>query len=61
MDDLYINQQTPTIDNILDFFDDSVADGFLTGNGPGKSANGRLNALRNMLEMAGKLIKLGDL
>ena len=50
----------PTIDAILDFFDESVADGAL-GNGRGNSANGRLNALRNMLEMAGDLIDIGDI
>ena len=44
------------IDAILIFFDESVADGSLTGQCPGKSANGRLNALRKMLEMAGDLI-----
>ena len=51
----------PNIDTILDFFDESVADGTLEGNGPGKSANGRLNALRNMLEMAADLISVGDI
>jgi hypothetical protein len=50
-----------TIDAILTFFDDSVADGTLTGDGPGNSANGRLNALRNMLEMAGDLIAIDDI
>ena len=29
--------------------------------GPGNSANGRLNALRNMLEMAGDLIAINDI
>ena len=51
----------PTIDAILDFFDQSVADGTLEGYGRGNSANGRLNALRNMLEMAGDLIAIGDI
>jgi len=50
-----------TIDAILEFFDESVADETLTGDGPGSSANGRLNALRNMLEMAGELISIGDI
>ena len=49
------------IDNIIAFFDESVADGSLTGYGPGNSANGRLNALRNILEMAGDLINIGDI
>lgn len=51
----------PTIDAILDFFDESVADVTLFGIGPGRSANGRLNALRNMLEMAGDLINIPDI
>ena len=51
----------PTIDDILTFFDQSVANGTLEGYGPGNSANGRLNALRNMLEMAGDLIAIGDI
>jgi len=51
----------PTIDAILDFFDESVADVTLFGIGPGNSANGRLNALRNMLEMAGDLINIPDI
>ena len=50
-----------TIDTILDFFDESVADGTLEGHGRGNSANGRLNALRNMLEMAGDLIAIDDI
>jgi hypothetical protein len=50
-----------TIEDILDFFDESIANGTLTGDGPGNSANGRLNALRNMLEMAGDLISIGDI
>jgi hypothetical protein len=50
-----------TIETILEFFDESVDDGILTGYGPGKSAEGRLNALRNMLEMAGDLIETGDI
>jgi DNA-binding beta-propeller fold protein YncE len=49
-----------SIDSILGFFDASVADGTLEGDGPGKSAKGRLNALRNMLEMAGDLISVND-
>lgn len=51
----------PTIDFILEFFDESVANGSLTGDGQGNSANGRLNALINMLEMAGDLIAIGDI
>ena len=38
-----------------------VSGGTLEGDGPGNSANGRLNALRNMLEMAGDLIGIDDI
>ena len=48
-----------TVADILAFFDASVADGTLVGNGPGKSADGRRNALRNMIEAAGDLIEDG--
>jgi hypothetical protein len=44
---------------ILDFFDASVLDGTLVGNGPGPWAEKRLNALRNKLEAAGDLIDAG--
>jgi hypothetical protein len=44
----------------LNFFDESVADGSLVGEGPGKSGKNRLNALRNMLETAGNLVDAGD-
>ena len=56
------NRTTPTIpeiDDILTFFYDSVADESLVGNGPGNSANGRLGALRNMIEVSGDLINRG--
>ena len=43
----------------LDFFDESVTQGRLEGEGPGKSAGKRLNALRNMIETAGDLIEEG--
>lgn len=43
----------------LDFFDASVDDGTLVGDGPGNSAENRLNALRNMIETAGDLIEDG--
>jgi len=45
------------IANILAFFDTSVDDGILLGDGPGNSAEKRLNALRNMIEAAGDLIE----
>lgn len=48
-----------TVADILAFFDASVADGTLVGNGPGKSADGRKRALRNIIEAAGDLIEDG--
>jgi len=48
-------------DPLLAFFDESVADGTLEGDGPGNSADGRLNALRNILEMASDLINIGEI
>ena len=41
------------------FFDDSVDAGVLEGQGPARSADNRLNALRNMLETAAVLIEGG--
>ncbi|GAF78455.1 unnamed protein product, partial [marine sediment metagenome] len=48
-----------SVADILAFFDESVADNTLIGDGPGKSAEKRLNALRNMIEAAGDLIDEG--
>jgi hypothetical protein len=45
----------------LDLFDDSVDNGTLPGDGPGKSAENRRHALRNMIEAAGDLIGNGDI
>jgi hypothetical protein len=54
--------QPPTsVQPILDFFDASVAAGTLYGDGPGNSANGRREALRNIIEAAGDLIADGAL
>lgn len=50
-----------TIDDILTFFDESVSDKTLIGYGHGNSANGRLSALRNMLETVSDLIDIGDI
>ena len=47
------------IAEILEFFDQSVEDGDLVGSGPGSSAAGRLNALRNMLQAASEQIGAG--
>lgn len=55
-------EQPPlSVADIMAFFDASVADGTLFGNGSGKSANGREGALRNMIEAAGDLIDDGDI
>jgi hypothetical protein len=45
---------------LLAFFDASVSTGALAGSGSGNSAQGRLDALRNMLRSAGDLIGAGD-
>jgi hypothetical protein len=52
---------TDTVEDILDFIDESIEEGTLQGTGPGKSAQNRLTALRNMIEAAGELITEGDL
>ena len=44
---------------IIEFVEDSVADGTLQGDGPGKSADNRLRALQNMLDRAQELIDEG--
>ena len=44
---------------ILDFIESSLDDGSLVGNGPGRSANGRLGALINMIEAAEGLAEAG--
>ena len=49
-----------SIADVLVFFDDSVANGTLQGDGPGASAENRLDALRNMLLEAEKFIGAGD-
>jgi hypothetical protein len=58
-----VGQEEPPVSvaDILAFFDESVANGTLYGYGPGKSADGRLNALRNQIEAAGDLIDDGAL
>ena len=47
--------------NILVFMDEAVDSGSLVGDGPGNSASGRLEALRNMIEAAGDLIEAGEI
>lgn len=48
------------IQDVLDFYDASVAEGTLVGFGPGNSASKRLKALRNMIKSAGDLINVGE-
>ena len=48
-----------SVQEILDFFDQSVADSSLVGNGPGTSADGRRGALRNKIKAAGDTIEDG--
>ncbi|MBN1123504.1 MAG: choice-of-anchor D domain-containing protein [Sedimentisphaerales bacterium] len=50
---------TQQIQDILDYFDDSVAAGTLQGYGPGNSPKKRLHALHNMIEAASDLINAG--
>jgi TolB protein len=49
------------IGDILAFFDASVANGTLLGDGSGSSANGRRDSLRNMLKATGDMITIGDI
>jgi hypothetical protein len=48
-----------SVQDILDFFDQSVADGTLVGNGPGNSADGRRGAQRNKIKAAGDTLADG--
>jgi len=48
-----------SVQEILDFFDQSVADGTLYGDGPGNSADGRLGAQRNKIKAAGDTLEDG--
>jgi len=50
---------SPTFLDLLPSFDAAVADGTLVGDGRGKSAKGRLKALRNKIEAAVALIEAG--
>jgi hypothetical protein len=56
-----LEQPPVSVADILAFFDASVADGTLYGDGPGNSADGRRGALRNQIEAAGDLIDDGEL
>ena len=54
-------QPPATVEGVLGFFDQAVTDGTLMGSGPGKSAGGRLNALRNMLLQAKAYLDGGNI
>ena len=58
-DNLVIKTIEPNIEDILDRSTVFVEQGTLVGDGPGNSADGRLNALKSMLEIAGDLIDSG--
>lgn len=57
----YIDELTPLeqVDNTLRLIDYAVADGSLEGSGSGRSSDGRLGALVNMIENAGVLVDDG--
>jgi hypothetical protein len=44
---------------LIEFYEDSVADGTIVGYGPGNSARGRLRAFGNMLKSSSDLISAG--
>lgn len=48
------------LEELIAYFDEAVSDGTLEGLGPGKSAGGRLGALRNMLEATENLVEDGQ-
>ena len=50
----------PEVEGILNFFDDAVDTGRLEGKGKGKSAEQRLNALRNMIKSTENTLKAKD-
>jgi ELWxxDGT repeat protein len=53
-------EPTELMTELIAFFDTSVAEGLVVGEGPGNSANGRLKAFGNMLDAADDLIAAGD-
>jgi len=62
LDGTGVSKQSPpeALQDIFNFFDSSVANGTLVGNGPGNSADGKLNALRNMLIETRYLLSMGN-
>ena len=45
---------------VIDYIEDSIANEELTGEGPGNSADNKVNALINMIEAAGDLLEAGQ-
>jgi len=60
-DGVYVEPPPTDVEGILTTFDDAIAGGTITGDGPGGSAAGRMGALYNMIEAAGDLIADGDI
>jgi hypothetical protein len=58
---LVIEADPPTIQDVIVFFDAGVESGALSGSGPGNSAQGRLDALRNMLVASEGLMANADM
>jgi hypothetical protein len=52
-------QSAPSAEQILSNFDTSIANGTLTGNGPGKSADHRRETFRKMIETSSNKIAAG--
>jgi len=50
-----------TIQDILDFYDNAVEDGILVGVGKSKSADNKINGLRNKIEAVAEYISIGDI
>src|SRR5262249_42659099 len=61
LDNFYLERQIrPTIDSLIRAVNEAVANGTLTGTGPGRSQDGRLNAWVNMLNASQLMIESGN-
>ncbi len=54
-----VEEPSQAVSGLLTFIDDAIGNEMISGEGPGKSADNRVNALKNMLESAGDLIDEG--
>ncbi len=54
-----VEEPSQAVSGLLAFIDDAIGNEMISGKGPGKSADNRVNALKNMLESAGDLIDEG--